>query len=799
MDGFESCAEVLDCGSREIEVLFTAPFCDECSSSDKTVLLERSQIIKRVVGLIDGASTSIRVAQFTFSRKEIEQALLRAQSRGVGIRVAMDTGQDNPNSLATRLQTAGVDVRFVPGRDVNGRLGLLHTKFMMVDDRVLLTGSNNWSSTGTSINNENTMVLRGRADDEIIKGFACNFESIWNADLNAAASCSGENVFFTPGSAARRMIQDSIGSATSSIDVLMHHFTLRDLAKELAKAQERGVSVRIIVNEADRTEVQNSSFQRLLDAGGEIHFKRVNEDAYQFMHNKLAIFDGKVLVNGSGNWSGAAFFDNYENFVRYYEPQVVRDFEDMYERLWAWSVSAEGLEANRTAAQEQALEYQAYFGNLHAHFRAVDGDRLLDDGKALRLGAGGVEVPVDVGTTVFDAAAGAFSYAQEVGGLDFMALSPHTSNDSLTDNLDMPNMSQEGYGAVLDAVAKTNEKAAGEFVALASMEWSTNSRGNHVGIFGTDTIAKVERGEFSELYDGFLRERLDSGERPLVMFNHPKTFRLSEDSTAGSWDQIFGINLLEIAKNSERNRKFNDYGLDDYSPLRELLPLWIAGSALPDEAIVAETLANLRDASAPYARLMEVTLGRGNEFGSERERNPSLTDDGHRTKVHDNFDYYLSHGFRIAPVANHDNHYANWGAGHTTRTGVIARSLSKKSLLDALDRRAVFASEDPNLSLRFYVDDRVPMGAETTTTASSVHLSALITDPDYNGPYEVRVFKGALGEAVTETHATTMTSDGWLELDVPVASGATHVLYLEVYELDVDRTAWTAPIWVEAL
>ena len=100
------------------------------------------------------------------------------------------------------------------------------------------------------------------------------------------------------------------------------------------------------------------------------------------------------------------------------------------------------------------------------------------------------------------------------------------------------------------------------------------------------------------------------------MFNHPRTMRENPEFLNGNWDQVFGVNLLDIENESDRKNKFNDYGLDDYLPLRDVLPTWLDGSAMPDESVVAQTLQTVRQASAPYARLMEVTMGRGTEIGA---------------------------------------------------------------------------------------------------------------------------------------------------------------------------------------
>lgn len=791
------------CHERQIEVLFTAPYCDVCSTADKTALLARSPLISRTVAAIDAAQASVDATQFTFSRTEIEQALLRAHQRGVRVRLALNAAADQPDTAGRRLAAAGVEVRYVKGQAASGSEGLQHAKFVIVDGRVLLSGSNNWSSTGMSINEEHTVVVEASADDALVSGFACHFEVIWEQRHADASACNTDEVAFTPGSVGKNRIRDEIRASRRSIDILMHHLAFTDLVKELAVAQERGVQVRLVVNEADRAEYQGAQWTRLFAAGGQIRFKRGNTAEYQLMHHKLAIIDGAVVLAGSGNWSGSAFFNNFENFTRLREPHVVRAFEDRFAALWTTALSASSIAAGKTAAQQHADETRAYFGNLHAHYHAEANGRLLDDGHASQRDAAGVETPVDTGATPAAAARYAFEYGRDRGGLDFMALSPHCTDDSAADQASMPNIDQASFTGLGEVAAEVTASSSGGFVALAGMEWSTNSTGNHVNVLGTRAAAKVLRGRFDLLFEGFLRGRRAGGERPLVMFNHPRTFASTEDGVEGNWDQLFGVPLTSVANGSERKNKFNDYGLDDYPPLRDVRDTWLSGAVLPDPAVVDATLANVWASAAPYARLMEVTLGRGTEIGDDIARNPSLVEEAgqivRRTKVESDWNYYLVRGFRLAPAASHDNHYANWGTGHTSRTGVVAPALTEAALLEAIDRRAVFASEDENLSVRFYAADRVPMGGETATVSTRVPGSILIEDPDYTGPYQVRILRGRLGEGVTEMATLTLAQSGWLTFDLELLGRGQHFFYVEVLEVGANRMAWTAPIWIEGL
>jgi hypothetical protein len=786
---------------RDVDVVMTEPYCDVCSADDKTFLSERSPVTAKLVGLIDGAQKTIDIANYTFSVKAIEEAILRAKTRGVTIRVAMDKGQEMADTVATRLEAAGVPVEFVAGG--GNPAGLQHAKFMIVDKLTLATGSNNWSSTGTSINEESTIVIKSSDGDPVLVGFACHFEAIWKKAPGDAAACSNAEVAFSPSSKPIAMIKEEIARGEKSIDVLMHHFVFDDLVTELAKAAERGVRVRVIVNAEDRAEPTGTKWDRLLAAGGQLRFKKTNAELFQLMHHKLMIVDDRVVVNGSGNWSGSAFFKNFENYVRYRDPRIARPYSQLYDRLWQWSLSGASLDAGKTAAQQHADETKVFFGNLHAHFAANASGAALDDGKPMRADASGAMVPVDVGMTPSDAARYAYEYARDEGGMDFLALTPHTADDGEVEAGDAANMIPEQFKQLSLVAYDVTKNSSGTFVAIPAMEWSTNSAGNHVNVFGSKELAKIERGRFDLLYDDFLQSREYDGDHPIVQMNHPRTFREQTVSLEGNWDQIFDVNLKEITSQADREKKFNDFGLDDYLPLKAELPKWISGEALPSKTTVKETLANVELAGRPYVRLFEVLVGRGTSIAGENHENSSIMLDSttntmvRRTRVHSDWDYYLLNGFHTAPTAPHDNHYANWGTGHSTRTGVIAATLTEASLLEAIDQRMVFASEDEELQVRVYADKRAPMGSTHVTHGTTVALDVMLSDADYTGSFEVVVYGGTLGgEAVKAVKTATVTSGAWTSITVEVPTVGNHFFYLEIKEPSPDRMAWSAPIWV---
>jgi hypothetical protein len=227
---------------------------------------------------------------------------------------------------------------------------------------------------------------------------------------------------------------------------------------------------------------------------------------------------------------------------------------------------------------------------------------------------------------------------------------------------------------------------------------------------------------------------------------------------------------------------------------------------LPDRATVNTTLANVEAAARPYVRLFEVLVGRGTSIAGENRENASLMLDSttntvrRYTRVHSDWDYYLLHGFRTAPTAPHDNHFANWGTGHSTRTGVIAETLTESSLLEAIDQRMVYASEDEQLTMRVYADKRVPMGGKLVTHAATATLDVLLADADYTGTFDVAVYIGTIGgDSVRELSRVTLTGGAWQQITVALPTTGDHFLYLEVAEPSPDRMAWSAPIWISRI
>jgi phosphatidylserine/phosphatidylglycerophosphate/cardiolipin synthase-like enzyme len=119
-----------------------------------------------------------------------------------------------------------------------------------------------------------------------------------------------------------------ISQAKKSIYVAIYSFTRDSLARALIDAKNRGVEVKVVIEE-ENAYGQGSDYQMLKDAGIDIRL----DGNPALMHHKFMIVDGELVVTGSYNWSTAAEDRNDENFVVIRDKAVVDRFTQEFNRL----------------------------------------------------------------------------------------------------------------------------------------------------------------------------------------------------------------------------------------------------------------------------------------------------------------------------------------------------------------------------------------------------------------------------------------------------------------------------------
>ncbi len=328
-----------------IRVYFTQPGYDAASGRDAGVQ-------DRIAELVDSAKNSVDICIYELSEPTIYNAVLRAYRRGVRVRFVGDIDNINYSGYQA-LMSAGTPMR------LGNRDSIMHDKYIIVDERWLVMGSMNYTTTGAFNNNENVLFFDSPAMcayykkdfetmfsnnlfglDKIDHKFA-GFDTNWAYITNEDGTTTRVDMYVIPyvgyegqndGTRVDYRFMDYVNSAQHSIHFAIFAFTHPDIAMAMINlAKTKGIQVYGIFDKSWHTANEYSLHQEFIDALTEtsnIHIVYDGNENYLIgnplhggkCHNKFMIVDAgysnAVVVTGSYNFSKAASYKgNDENFV----------------------------------------------------------------------------------------------------------------------------------------------------------------------------------------------------------------------------------------------------------------------------------------------------------------------------------------------------------------------------------------------------------------------------------------------------------------------------------------------------
>ncbi|HEX5059081.1 MAG TPA: phospholipase D-like domain-containing protein [Kofleriaceae bacterium] len=382
-------------------VIFNNPGCGHtCTSAQSTEMAPRSVMVKMLVAAIHDVKQggTIRVSNFNISSssstKPVVDALLWAmQNKAATVKVVMDEAQNNATSRTTLLSQQGAQVRFLDGihytNSVGAAVGIMHSKIVVVDDQIVFTGSNNFSSTGFIVNEENSVVLRAPGYSSRIAAFTCDIDKMFEIGVAAGQpqktdaerrtailaldQCNTDDVWFPPtgtlatgDSVAYGKVASAIYNSKKSLsiapDMLAHPALVTSIVSRAKKAKTAGqpYSVKLVLDASDEA-LGNPAFGDCLSVAAQkygldlqVRYWRGTPEIYQLMHHKFMIVDqddpaGAALYNGSANYSAKALKWSFENVTRYKGSelrQVVDSFTARFTKLFADAKDKAGMAAD---------------------------------------------------------------------------------------------------------------------------------------------------------------------------------------------------------------------------------------------------------------------------------------------------------------------------------------------------------------------------------------------------------------------------------------------------------------------
>jgi cardiolipin synthase A/B len=311
----------------------------------------------QMLAAIDGATRSIALSSYIFradaAGNPFIEALIRAQERGVEVRVLIDGygGGYFTSSTYHRLRRAGVPAARFLHSTLPWRMPFLnlrsHKKILGIDGRVVFTGGLNIGAENLTRTRpkhpvfDTHFAFAGPVVAQLLEVFAADWlfatkqnlsGDAWFPALSPAGDTTSRVVTSGPDNDLEKIefvVLSALNCARKSIRIMTPYFLPDErIITALSLAAFRGVEVDLVLPEHSNhpTVDWGSRVQMvpLLKAGA-----RVWTYPAPFNHSKLMTIDDLWALVGSANWDIRSFRLNFELDLEVYDSGVVREINTL--------------------------------------------------------------------------------------------------------------------------------------------------------------------------------------------------------------------------------------------------------------------------------------------------------------------------------------------------------------------------------------------------------------------------------------------------------------------------------------
>ncbi|MEN9861682.1 MAG: hypothetical protein RLZZ515_2164 [Cyanobacteriota bacterium] len=370
-----------------------------------------------VIDAIEGAEQEVLVAVQELSLPTIAAALVRQHRKGVSVKVVLENTYSTPWSeqheadvdgharqrrdllmeladqnkdgvVSQEEQHAGDAVALLNAggvrwlddtADGSKGSGLMHSKYVVVDRRVVVTGSANFTAScmhGDAADRRtrgNVNHLLRMESPALAEHFAEDFSGMWGDGPGgqpdsrfglakhsgpATRVLVGEtpvDLLFAPHrrsdtNQGLNLISNALAAAEHRVDMALFVFSAQAITDVIAGLQAKGVTMRLVADPgfasrpfsevldllgaaiSDRhckLEAGNQPLQHPAEGVGAPRLARGDK-----LHHKFAVIDNRTVITGSFNWSPSAAHQNDEVLLVLHSPLVAAHCTRETDRLW---------------------------------------------------------------------------------------------------------------------------------------------------------------------------------------------------------------------------------------------------------------------------------------------------------------------------------------------------------------------------------------------------------------------------------------------------------------------------------
>lgn len=361
----------------------------------ETVLIEQ----------INSANQTIDIAIQELNLARLARAIVEKKKQGVKIRIVTENNYNKPLSQLPNnhglaiLKRANIPI-IDDTEDGSKGSGLMHHKFVVIDQKKVVTGSANFTLSGIHGDFDN-QETRGNTNhlivfnsQEMAKIFTQEFNYLWGDGVGKKKdSLFGLNkperrtkivnigsssivVKFSPNSrstlwenSSNGIIARELAKANSSIDLALFVFSDQEIANTLEKESLAGVKIRVLIDPNFAYQYYSEGLDLLGVALSRKCVYENNNNPWRQpletvgiprlplgdkLHHKFAIIDRYIVITGSHNWSNSANHINDETLLVIYNPLIAQHFQREFDYLYHDAILGVSSQLKKEIDQENS-------------------------------------------------------------------------------------------------------------------------------------------------------------------------------------------------------------------------------------------------------------------------------------------------------------------------------------------------------------------------------------------------------------------------------------------------------------
>ncbi len=314
-----------------------------------------SHLEDTICDIINKSNLTIDLAVWDNGSAKIVTALNNAFARGVLVRYI-----SSGNSLNTALSGLNSSIPLLKRSSILTS-NVMHNKFIISDNKLVLTGSMNFGLGSMEDDYNNILIV---SNVSLALNYKTEFDEMWgstgavpNTTLSKFGPAKSDNTihfftvgtipvesYFSPSDLTSAKIVNAINSANFSLDIAMFTFTDNDLGDAVKAAKLRGVNVRCII---ENVSYFGSEYSGLLSSGINTlsHASFPND-----FHHKYCIIDAMnpssdpLVVTGSHNWSNSANDEYDENTLIIHDLNIAHQYTEEFTKRFVEMGGVSGIQ-----------------------------------------------------------------------------------------------------------------------------------------------------------------------------------------------------------------------------------------------------------------------------------------------------------------------------------------------------------------------------------------------------------------------------------------------------------------------